>query len=642
MATGPESSLSSRRRGSPASQSKGTLRLRTQLMLALAVLAILAVALTSWVALSRVEDKFSRIFEQRVEFLRTDATRRLETVGLQTAQRMRSLAAGLLGDPLVEHVLVRPAPGRVEVIESAARMRSLSGLELLQIVSDEGTILSSAQWPERAGFQAGDLLDLPEGAATFRRERTPQGEVLSQVVRSTAVLGQRRVHLIGGKILNEAFLREASPAHGEAALLLDARGESIAAVGSVSIEEFDAAKFSPELAEGIDAGRRSQGQWQTQAGSIWSAGSLPIRVGPDGPLLGTLVLGANRAELDVLVSQLRRNFLVIGTLSALLAAGAGLLVARRITRSLERLVRGVDLISAGREHDPFPTGGEDEIGRLMTAFSRMDRSLRVQQKRLLAAERVAAWKEVAQRVAHEVKNPLSPIRLTVENLIKARRQAPEMFDELFDDGTRTILEEVNQLGTIVTEFSEFARLPTPSPQWVNLDTLVDSVISLYSKEPGLMVRRIHDAPIGDVFIDSEQISRAVQNLVKNAVEAMEPEETKELQVTTGLDGENVYVEVCDTGRGFPQDTAGHIFEPYFTTKEKGTGLGMAIALRIIAEHGGSLSADNRPGGGARVTVTLPRAGATQDMGTTGPEAMPDGASENVAGARTPTAEGKSS
>jgi nitrogen fixation/metabolism regulation signal transduction histidine kinase len=197
----------------------------------------------------------------------------------------------------------------------------------------------------------------------------------------------------------------------------------------------------------------------------------------------------------------------------------------------------------------------------------------------------------------------------VENLIKARRQAPQLFDQLFDEGTRTILEEVTQLGNIVTEFTQFARLPAPRPEWADLEALVDQVASLYSSEPGLEVRRSQAHPLPRVLLDAEQISRALKNLVKNAVEAMAGEGGGGLlEVRTGLEGETVWVEVSDTGPGFPLDTAGRIFEPYFTTKQKGTGLGMAIALRIISEHGGSLIASNRPGGGACVTVSLPVAG----------------------------------
>jgi signal transduction histidine kinase len=509
-------------------------------------------------------------------------------------------------------------------------MRSLSSLDLLQILDNDGVILSSAQWPERVGFKDPALLDLPEGEAAFRMQLTPEREELAQVVRTVAVLGDRRVHLVGGKILNEAFLLQASPSQGEAVLLLDVDLEPLFVVGAVSAADAASMQLSQEFRDSIAAGDAKRGSLQAADGSVWTAGSRPLR-GNRLELLGTLVVGADRGQLERLISRLRNRFAVIGALGVLLAAAGGLWVARTITRPVEELVRGVELISAGREHEPFRTGGHSEIGRLMTAFSRMDRSLRVQRKQLLAAERVAAWKEVAQRVAHEVKNPLSPIRLTMENLIKARRQKPEMFDELFEDGSRAILEEVTQLGNIVTEFTQFARLPAPSPEWADLDALVDSVVSLYSKDTDLTVKRVQEVRLSDVFLDRELISRAVKNLVKNAVEAMEPQGGGELQVTTGLDGENVFIEVCDTGPGFPEDTAGTVFEPYFTTKEKGTGLGMAIALRIIAEHGGSLSADNGPGGGARVLVTLPPPGAVRQTAAdevesriAGDEATPEG------------------
>lgn len=596
----------------------GRPRLRIQLTVAFSVLVAAAVTLTSWVALSRVEKAFSSSFEHRVTTLLNGVDRRLAGLGRETSQRMESLAAGMQKQPLVQHFLVRPDPGHREVIESAAHLRSLSSLDLLQILDEEGVILSSAQWPERVGFADPALLELPEGEAAFRLQSTPEGEFLAQVVRTTAVLGVRKIHLVGGKILNEDFLRQASPSQGEVVLLLDVDLQPISVVGAVSAADAGSIQLSQALRDSMATGLATRGSLQAADGSVWTAGSRPLR-GAAEELLGTLVVGADRGRLEQLISRLRDRFVVIGALGVLLAAAVGLWLARQITRPVEELVRGVELIAAGREHEPFRTGGDSEIGRLMTAFSRMDYSLRVQQKRLLASERVAAWKEVAQRVAHEVKNPLSPIRLTMENLIKARRQKPEMFDELFEDGSRAILEEVSQLSRIVTEFSQFARLPVPSPEWVDLDALVDSVVSLYSKDTVLTVKRVQEVRLSEVFLDGDLISRAVKNLVKNAVEAMEPQGSGELLVTTGLDGENAFIEVCDTGPGFPEDTAGTVFEPYFTTKVKGTGLGMAIALRIISEHGGSLTADNRPGGGARVLVTLPPAGAVQQVIVSGVE-----------------------
>jgi len=601
-----------------AGRGVGRPRLRIQLTVAFSALVAVAVTLTSWVALSRVEGAFSSNFERRVTTLLNGVDRRLDGLGRETSQRMESLAAGMQKQPLAQHFLVVPDPSHREVIESAVHLRSLSSLDLLQILDDEGVILSSAQWPERVGFSDPSLLQLPEGEAAFRLQSTPEGELLAQVVRTVAVLGDRRVHLVGGETLNETFLRQASPSQGEMVLLLGVDLQPISVVGAVSAVDAAEMQLSQNLLDGVATGTATRGRLKAADDSVWTAGSRPLR-GEAEELLGTLVVGADRGQLEGLISRLRNRFLIIGALGVLLAAAVGLWVARQITRPVEELVRGVELISAGREHEPFRTGGDNEIGRLMTAFSRMDHSLRAQQRRLLSAERVAAWREVAQRMAHEVKNPLSPIRLTMENLIKARRQKPEMFDELFEDGSRAILEEVSQLVSIVTEFSQFARLPVPSPGWVDLDALVDSVVSLYTKDTDLTVKRVQEAPLSEVFLDGELISGAVKNLVKNAVEAMEPQGGGELQVTTGLDGENAYIEVCDTGPGFPEDTAGIVFEPYFTTKVKGTGLGMAIALRIISEHGGSLSADNRPGGGARVLVTLPPAGAVHQTARDGVE-----------------------
>jgi len=313
----------------------------------------------------------------------------------------------------------------------------------------------------------------------------------------------------------------------------------------------------------------------------------------------------DRAGLSSLRSWLRWTFLGIGAAGVVAAALAGAWVARRVTRPLTGLVGAVDAIAAGREEVEFPPAGPDEVGSLVTSFARMHRSLQEQQERLLAAERVAAWKEVAQRVAHEVKNPLSPIRLTVENMVKARRRAPEMFDEVFADGARAILEEVDQLGRIVTEFSEFARLPAPCPAPADLDQLVDSVLSLYATEPGLRVERGRDGRLAPIPIDADQISRALKNLIGNAVEAMRPRGGR-LRVRTGAEGRDATVEIADSGPGFPEAAAGRMFEPYFTTKTKGTGLGMAIALRIVADHGGTIQVGNHPEGGARVVVRLPR------------------------------------
>ncbi len=302
-------------------------------------------------------------------------------------------------------------------------------------------------------------------------------------------------------------------------------------------------------------------------------------------------------------------FVAIGVAAVSLAVAGGAALSSRLSRPADRLVRAVDAIAAGQADYTFAQGPGDELDRLAQAFSRLQRSLELQHRRSAAAERVAAWREVARRVAHEVKNPLAPIRLTVENLVRARRQDPRLFDELFEDGARTILEEVEQLRRLVTEFSDFARLPGPRPQSVDIHGLIEVALELHVAEPGMEVVRHYARRTARVEVDPDQIGRVLKNVIGNAVEAMaeagQEKLPNKLQVRTVVDTETVEIEISDNGPGFPDGALGHLFEPYFTSKAGGTGLGLAIAYGIVTEHDGIIDAENRPEGGASVLIRLP-------------------------------------
>jgi signal transduction histidine kinase len=571
-----------------------------------------AVAFTGWATLARVEASYDREFDARVTSLLQAAARHYRARGERAARRVEALGRGLLENrDLAERLWIRPDPASPVVLEAARRLQRLSGLDLLEIVDGDGRILSSAHWFEQVGFSDEAAPSLPEGEPVLRRERLPDAEVLAVVARRTASLGGRRVFLVGGMRLGAAFLEEMSPGTGEAVLLFDDRGGPPLAAGATGRLRPESALYPAGL---LRPDAEARGRVTAADGDEWAAGSLPLRDAA-GERLGTLMAAIDPAERAALLRRLRLTFVSVGLAGALLAIGAAAWIARKITRPVADLVQGVEAIRAGRADTSFPRAGADEIGGLVESFSRLHRSLEAQQRRLLAAERVAAWKEVAQRVAHEVKNPLSPIRLAVENLIKARRRAPERFDAIFEEATRNILEEVDQLERIVTEFSEFARLPAPRPEPCDLDALVDQVLSLHAAEPGLRVRRERDGPLPSVVLDPEQVSRVLKNLVGNAVEAMRPAGGGELAVRTRRDGEAVLIELADTGPGFTPEAAGRMFEPYFTTKPKGTGLGLPIALRIVSDHGGILRVERGAAGGARVVVQLPVAGpATTDRG----------------------------
>lgn len=239
------------------------------------------------------------------------------------------------------------------------------------------------------------------------------------------------------------------------------------------------------------------------------------------------------------------------------------------------------------------------------------------QKRLLRAERIAAWRDIAQRIAHEVKNPLSPIQVSIETLRKTKERGHPDFNDIFEESTTTILEEVEHLRRIVTEFSNFARLPSPRPTATDASETVAHVLSLHqgSTLPVTAGKLVHDA----VRVDRGQLTQVLVNLVKNALEAAgeaHKDGTGRVELSMEKRSTGVSIHVDDNGRGVPEAQRVRIFEPYHSTKTAGTGLGLAIAHRIVEDHGGELDVTSSPLGGARFSVHLTTDGPPRELTST--------------------------
>jgi PAS domain S-box-containing protein len=230
---------------------------------------------------------------------------------------------------------------------------------------------------------------------------------------------------------------------------------------------------------------------------------------------------------------------------------------------------------------------------------------------LLQAQRDAAWGEVARRLAHEIKNPLTPIQLSAERLRRRLLSGMSERDaEILERGTRTIVQQVETMQQMVNAFSEYARAPEMNITRFSLNQLVTEVADLYrSQAPRTRIRLDLDEHIEGIEADRGRVRQILNNLVTNALEALEGVATPQLEITsrleTTVDGAYAAVTVCDNGPGFQRELLGRVFDPYVTSKPKGTGLGLAIVKKIIEEHGGHIDADNRPEGGARVRVVLP-------------------------------------
>jgi nitrogen fixation/metabolism regulation signal transduction histidine kinase len=274
------------------------------------------------------------------------------------------------------------------------------------------------------------------------------------------------------------------------------------------------------------------------------------------------------------------------------------------------LAHAAQEVAAGNWNARVDVKGDDELGQLADSFNRMTTELLGQRERLLQAERVAAWRELARRLAHELKNPLFPLQLTVENLVRARQQNPEQFEEVFRESSRTLLAEIANLKGIIGRFSEFSKMPQPHLQRVQVNDVIRGVMQLFQAQleaPGRAKINCElqlDPHLEPVMADSELLHRAISNLVLNAIDAMPQGGT--LTLGTRDEGGKVLIEVADTGPGFTPEECARLFTPYYTSKQHGTGLGLAIVQSVVSDHGGRVRVQSEPGQGTTFVIELPR------------------------------------
>ncbi len=302
---------------------------------------------------------------------------------------------------------------------------------------------------------------------------------------------------------------------------------------------------------------------------------------------------------------------------ALLTLGLAFFLGEYFNRwlqgSVDELAEAATRIGAGDLSATVLSTRSDAFQATATAFNRMTKDLRKTQEQLKQTERIAAWQDIARRLAHELKNPLSPIRLSIETLRKAHERSHDDFEALFDESTRTILQEVERLRHIIDEFSRFARLPTPTLRETDLREIVPQAVSLYASDDAIDVQtQLPGHPVR-ARVDVEQITQVLHNLVQNARDAAlvaNPNAGGRVRVRLERDRAEIQIRVEDNGLGIPAERIDEIFDPYVTDKVGGTGLGLSISSRIVSEHGGRIEVESRPGRTAFIVILPSSTGAT--------------------------------
>jgi two-component system, NtrC family, nitrogen regulation sensor histidine kinase NtrY len=330
-----------------------------------------------------------------------------------------------------------------------------------------------------------------------------------------------------------------------------------------------------------------------------------------------VVATLSRDRLIDALEQLDRQIVASGGVAVFVALLLAVVLSRSLTKPLAELAHETREVVRG-EPRPVRGRGGKEVKALADSFNATIEELTRMKKRLAVTERIAARREIARQVAHEIKNPLAPIRAAVETLRRLRARDDERFDEYFDEATRTVLEEVHRIANIVTEFTKFQRLPAPNPEPMDLAQAAKHVVSLHAVDPDMLQTGSNRDPrveltseeIPMVRADRDQIVQVLTNLVQNGIEAASAvtTEPKVLVSLRLVDEKHVRITVRDNGPGVSEEMRDRLFEPYATSKPTGTGLGLAICQRIVFEHGGEISYRPATKGGAVFEIRLPIGG----------------------------------
>jgi nitrogen fixation/metabolism regulation signal transduction histidine kinase len=291
----------------------------------------------------------------------------------------------------------------------------------------------------------------------------------------------------------------------------------------------------------------------------------------------------------------------------LLALLVSFLLSDEIMQPIVNLEEATRRVTEGDYSFRILTRSQDDLGMLVASFNKMVSELERSRRKILQTEKVAAWQEIAQRLAHEIKNPLTPIKLSAQRMLRKYEEGSEDFDRVFTRSVNSIISEVEGLNTLLSEFRNFSRLPEPEKEEVVLRDLIAEVRSTYAHEAST---QIHTDGIPEdltVLMDQRQMKQVFANLFKNAMEAMD--NTGEIFTRADLvkKGNSAYcrIQIQDTGPGIEQANYGQVFNPYFTTKKHGTGLGLAIVERIVFDHNGQIWFETEQDEGTTFFIDLP-------------------------------------
>jgi two-component system nitrogen regulation sensor histidine kinase NtrY len=587
---------------------------RFKLLLAFTLTVGAAVALVAWGVSVSTRRAFEQFETQRSQALLAQFQSEFAQRGDVVVHRIAAIADS---EATVRMALDLNRPGADSSIyvNDAQSLAKSDDLDFVDFAGDDGMLVSSAEWPARFGYKNDWITsesDWNQQGAFLARVETPDNVELGLLAVRVVSGGEKNLYVFGGQRLDKDFLGTLVLPAGMRALLysnLEPSFEASAltdASGPVpGADRFQALVSRVQLQ---NAPAEETIAWSSDPADREEFSAIPLR-GQKGDLLGIFLVGSSQRDLVTELTFIRSLAILVGGVGILLGIVVSWWISARVTRPLAQLSRTVDQVAAGNWSARVDVRSRDEVGRLGSAFNHMTQELAEQRDRLIQAERVAAWREVARRLAHELKNPLFPLQITVENLQRARELDAAQFNEIFIESTRTLRAELESLKAIVGRFADFAKMPQPEFESVDLNEIARAVVRLFEPQfstvgrPQITTEFALDERLPRIEADPLLLHKVLENLIANALDAMPSGGA--LTVRTRRKGDSAELEVSDTGAGLTSEERARLFTPYSTSKQQGTGLGLAIVQAVVTDHGGTVEAESAPGAGTTFRVVLP-------------------------------------
>ena len=536
--------------------------LRSRIIVGSALVGLIPLALATLVLSGKLESMVRAQSEERLSASLEALQGRLRADGDRIARQVTILG----NDPTLKRLYLVRQSGARELADHVAERRVLLGLDFLAVHGPDGVQV------------VGD----------FSTDVGPRGISIS---RGAPIVYEGRPvgSVVGGLAVDSTLLATWKQAGGIDLTLRDADGAVLAS--------------TVEAAGGVaDTSRARAGIARVRIGGrSFLAKNAPL--GAEGPGAARLTAMVSTSGMDGAIGALRVTAAVTGAAGLVLAILLGTLGSSQISGPVERLSAFSRRMAQGEWDEPLRMESVRELETLVDALERMRQDLTTYRERLVTSERQAAWSQMARAVAHEVKNPLTPIAISVADLKRSYDAKREDFPEILDQSVRTIGEEIHALERLLREFADFARLPEPNVAPVRIADLWGDLRTLYGRETDAGRLRFDAAGAELVFsADPDQVRQALVNLLRNGFEAGAQ---ATVSVSAARANGAVTISVSDTGTGLTAEEQARLFTPGFTTKPAGSGLGLTVVQRIVHDHHGTIGVESVPGLGTTFRLSFP-------------------------------------